>query len=175
MAQICGWLGAEKIVENGGFNIVMEGLSRRTDGAGYRRATEETLEILKWIRQLADAIKKKPNRPGTEGKPHGNPRSSKLHSPGNHRIHAGTPGSGCFFQTESSQLGDSISDNKKEAVDHAAKLNQTDKRNIKNLIDRQAILAGLCQDQALKLDVKSVAPFVTGMVIEHPLENGFAF
>lgn len=64
VAQICGWLGAEKIVENGGFNIVMEGLSRRTDGAGYRRATEETLEILKWIRQLADAIKKKTKQAG---------------------------------------------------------------------------------------------------------------
>jgi len=38
-----------------GFNGVMQALLE-SDSPRYRRATEETLEILKWIRQLADAV-----------------------------------------------------------------------------------------------------------------------
>jgi len=61
-AQICAWAMTEKKPappENGvpfrdGFGKIM-GILSGMNSEGYRRATEESLAILRWIRQLADA------------------------------------------------------------------------------------------------------------------------
>jgi CRISPR-associated protein Cmr5 len=51
------WLAQQKILTmaDGSFKAGMEGL-HRTDSLNYLRATEEALEILRWIRQFADAL-----------------------------------------------------------------------------------------------------------------------
>jgi CRISPR-associated protein Cmr5 len=38
------------------FSQFMQTLQQRTDSSGYMRATDEALEILKWIRQFVDAV-----------------------------------------------------------------------------------------------------------------------
>jgi len=61
-AQIVAWTMTDKKPDpprdgsafKNGFPTIMESLHGMSSGK-YRRATEETLEILKWIRQLADA------------------------------------------------------------------------------------------------------------------------
>lgn len=61
-AHICDWAMTEKkpaLPESGdqfksGFSKIMDGLLKMKP-EDYRRATEESLAILRWIRQLADA------------------------------------------------------------------------------------------------------------------------
>jgi CRISPR-associated protein Cmr6 len=45
----------------------------------------------------------------------------------------------------------------------------------KQLRDRQQAAADTLEDHALTLHAKATAPFLTGIGMEHPLENGFAF
>lgn len=67
-------------------------------------------------------------------------------------------------------------ENKTNALNKAALLNPSDRRAVAALTARQHLMTqmlpevGCCSFQA-----KSVAPFATGLGIEHPLENGFAF
>lgn len=52
--NITGWLQRRKLIEQTQFDSVMKELSGTTADQ-YMRATEETLEILRWIRQFASA------------------------------------------------------------------------------------------------------------------------
>lgn len=52
--HVCGWLETQGIVRKSDFAAVMQEL-HSANPAGYRRATEEALAILKWIRQFAAA------------------------------------------------------------------------------------------------------------------------
>lgn len=62
-------------------------------------------------------------------------------------------------------------DDKAQTLDLAS-LGDDDRRRMKALAERQAALAG---DDCFTLPARSLAPFTTGLGIEHPLENGFAF
>jgi len=53
--HLCEWLRQRGIVPQPGFNEVMQALYA-SDSGKYRRATEETLALLKWIRQFAAAV-----------------------------------------------------------------------------------------------------------------------
>lgn len=55
--DIIGWLCKQKLVESEEFNGAMERLYR-TSPAECRRATQEALELLKWVRQFAPAIER---------------------------------------------------------------------------------------------------------------------
>ncbi len=48
-------------------------------------------------------------------------------------------------------------------------------RMASSLLDRQKALADVLGDSVWRLPAQSVAPFMTGLGNEHPLENGFAF
>jgi CRISPR-associated protein Cmr5 len=52
--QVCRWLATRKLVSGGSYSTAMADL-HSCDPAVYMRATEEALEILRWIRQLASA------------------------------------------------------------------------------------------------------------------------
>lgn len=67
-------------------------------------------------------------------------------------------------------------DDKKRAWKSAAGLTPQDKICAEALNKRQsATLKGLPDGRVLELSARSVSPFATGLGIEHPLENGFAF
>jgi len=53
--HILGWLHNQKLVTDGAFAIAMGDLFAANSG-DYRRATQEALELLKWVRQLAPAV-----------------------------------------------------------------------------------------------------------------------
>lgn len=53
--HILGWLCKQKLVESEKFKDAMECLYD-TSPAEYRRATQEALELLKWVRQFAPAV-----------------------------------------------------------------------------------------------------------------------
>ncbi len=56
--DIVGWLGHEEVGVLSGDGLDWEAATQELIGlepAEYRRATEETLGVLKWIRQFADA------------------------------------------------------------------------------------------------------------------------
>ena len=52
--HLTGWLKEKKMVDETGFNAVMDTLSSMNSTA-YQRATEEAMAILRWLRHLADA------------------------------------------------------------------------------------------------------------------------
>lgn len=54
-AHIRRWLRERRLVDGESFEAVMQSL-HGMDAAGFRRATEEALELLKWIRQYASAV-----------------------------------------------------------------------------------------------------------------------
>ncbi|WP_290652120.1 type III-B CRISPR module RAMP protein Cmr6 [Aquisalimonas sp.] len=68
---------------------------------------------------------------------------------------------------------------KQPALETLARLNPGDRQRMEALAARQQFLAGEAETQApgcvFSLPACSVAPFTTGLGIEHPLENGFAF
>ena len=53
--HILDWLNERRLVPDVGFENAMEALCRAEPPA-YRRATQEALELLKWIRQFAAAV-----------------------------------------------------------------------------------------------------------------------
>ena len=55
--HILGWLSKQKLVESEKFKDAMECLYG-TSPAKYRRATQEALELLKWMRQFAPAVER---------------------------------------------------------------------------------------------------------------------
>jgi CRISPR-associated protein Cmr5 len=55
--HLCGWLEQRGLARSAAFRDVMKGLHGE-GSAHYLRATEETLEILRWIRQFAAAVQK---------------------------------------------------------------------------------------------------------------------
>jgi len=57
LRDVLGWLKERKHIDKDGFEGAMQSLYEKESGE-YRRATEEALEILRWIRQLADAAVK---------------------------------------------------------------------------------------------------------------------
>lgn len=64
----------------------------------------------------------------------------------------------------------------REAWDIVKALNPKDRKRITALVDRQNGLIALYPNtDRLSVDAVGIAPFVTGMGNEHPLENGFAF
>ncbi len=67
---------------------------------------------------------------------------------------------------------------KTEALKSVAKLSVEDGKLIDGILTRQAALAHACAKQSanvFSINAIAVSPLVTGMGIEHPLENGFAF
>lgn len=62
--------------------------------------------------------------------------------------------------------------NKAGAVDKTLPLTENDKRAMAALAERQRAIAG---DHVWWLPAQTVAPLTTGLGMEHPLENGFAF
>ncbi|MCC7414054.1 MAG: type III-B CRISPR module-associated protein Cmr5 [Gammaproteobacteria bacterium] len=57
-SHILGWLCEQKLVSRRSFKEAMGELHDSTPPADFRRATEEALELLKWIRQFAAAVSK---------------------------------------------------------------------------------------------------------------------
>ncbi len=53
--HLCEWLSQRGIVQQAGYGDVMTSL-HNADAAAFRQATEETLALLRWIRQFAAAI-----------------------------------------------------------------------------------------------------------------------
>lgn len=53
--HLCEWLRQRGVVQQADFASVMTAL-HGTDATTFRRATEETLALLKWIRQFAAAV-----------------------------------------------------------------------------------------------------------------------
>ncbi len=53
--HLCEWLRQRGIVQQADFASVMTAL-HKADATTFRRATEETLALLKWIRQFAAAV-----------------------------------------------------------------------------------------------------------------------
>ena len=67
-------------------------------------------------------------------------------------------------------------DNGISALDAATPLSETDRKAIVAHVQRQrAIFNKAGGEDGLELLAKSIAPFVTGLGNEHPIENGFAF
>lgn len=66
-------------------------------------------------------------------------------------------------------------DEKREALEHVAVLGEHDRRLLDGWRNRQLFQALQLERRVQIFSAKSVAPFVTGMGLEHPLENGFAF
>lgn len=68
---------------------------------------------------------------------------------------------------------------KTKAARQAGKLSDDDRRRMHALAERQAALAQSLLGQSRRglwqLPARSTAPFATGLGMEHPLENGFAF
>ncbi len=54
LGHLTGWLKKREIVDETGFDTVMNNLSSMNSTA-YQRATEEAMAILRWLRHLADA------------------------------------------------------------------------------------------------------------------------
>jgi CRISPR-associated protein Cmr6 len=65
-------------------------------------------------------------------------------------------------------------ENKTNSLKQACKLTEQDKASIKALHDRQSQMAESTKN-IFTIDAQSVAPFMTGLGNEHPLENGFSF
>lgn len=61
---------------------------------------------------------------------------------------------------------------KPHAVDRILNLNPGDQKTMQALAKRQQAMAG---DHVWQLPTRTVAPLTTGLGMEHPLENGFAF
>lgn len=53
--HLCEWLRERRVVQQADFAEVMNALCG-ADAVTFRRATEETLALLKWIRQFAAAV-----------------------------------------------------------------------------------------------------------------------
>lgn len=54
--HVCKWIAQRLVLEQGGsFKSVMSALVQK-DSDFYLRATEEALEVLRWIRQFASAV-----------------------------------------------------------------------------------------------------------------------
>lgn len=53
--HLLGWLNGRGLVPTATFADAMSSL-HRADSADYRRATEEAMALLKWIRQFAPAV-----------------------------------------------------------------------------------------------------------------------
>ncbi len=53
--HLCAWLHKRRVVASSTFPEVMTNL-HAADSSTYRRATEETMDLLKWIRQYAPAV-----------------------------------------------------------------------------------------------------------------------
>jgi CRISPR-associated protein Cmr6 len=68
-------------------------------------------------------------------------------------------------------------ENKAEALMEATRLTMADRQLMSALLARQTALAEVLQasGQLLRVDADAIAPFMTGLGNEHPLENGFAF
>lgn len=65
---------------------------------------------------------------------------------------------------------------KGEALKQTLELPDESVKQLKALRDRQsALLAMLPEESRLSLDATSTSPLATGLGVEHPLENGFAF
>lgn len=64
---------------------------------------------------------------------------------------------------------------KVEALDGVLKLGDAAKSQAKALRERQRRLAFSLAERAVIRPAKTLSPFVTGVGIEHPVENGFAF
>lgn len=62
--------------------------------------------------------------------------------------------------------------NKADEARDVVSLTDDDRARLRALADRQA---ALLDDDCVSLPARSIAPFSTGLGIEHPLENGFAF
>lgn len=66
--SICSWLKNSRIVNTeAAFDSTMKALFN-SDSPTYMRATEETLAMLRWLRQFADALKDKAEGVGSSGK-----------------------------------------------------------------------------------------------------------
>lgn len=59
LTDILGWLKEQKIVPDDRFTAAIRQF-HESNSEDYLFATQETLEILRWIRQLADAATKSP-------------------------------------------------------------------------------------------------------------------
>lgn len=68
-------------------------------------------------------------------------------------------------------------ENKTRALQETLKLASHDRPALRALLERQSALAAAlaATGQLATFDASSVAPFVTGLGNEHPLENGFSF
>lgn len=67
-------------------------------------------------------------------------------------------------------------ENKVDALNQAAKLNDSDLKLMAALLARQQAQFGTCAiAERYALQAQSISPFATGLGNEHPLENGFAF
>lgn len=51
--HICKWLQEKKLVNQSNFISVMDKLHSTEDSRQYRQATDESLKLLRWIRQFA--------------------------------------------------------------------------------------------------------------------------
>lgn len=75
--------------------------------------------------------------------------------------------------TSEQRNGRNTTNNKRAALEAALRLTDNDKKTSAALVARQNAVAEACG--ALSLPAKSMAPLATGLGMEHPLENGFAF
>ncbi len=67
-------------------------------------------------------------------------------------------------------------ENKVSALSEARRLNETDKKTMLALLERQeAAFKTIASAGSLRLKTQAISPFTTGLGNEHPLENGFAF
>lgn len=64
---------------------------------------------------------------------------------------------------------------KREALKRVTTLNGTTQNLLNGLRNRQRALADVLSDLVWRLPAQSIAPFMTGLGNEHPLENGFSF
>jgi CRISPR-associated protein Cmr5 len=53
--HVADWLAKRKLVEGKDFQSLMKSL-HGMEASGYMQATQEALEVLRWIRQFADAL-----------------------------------------------------------------------------------------------------------------------
>ena len=64
---------------------------------------------------------------------------------------------------------------KREALKRVTTLHGTTQNLLNGLRNRQRTLADVLSDLVWRLPAQSIAPFMTGLGNEHPLENGFSF
>ena len=66
-------------------------------------------------------------------------------------------------------------DAKREALGNVRQLRGEANIQLKALVERQEAIARTLGDNVLSVRAKSTSPFMTGIGMEHPVENGFAF